>query len=93
MNTAVTVTGIEYHVYDLPIERLFRSEAFTVVRSYNALMRQGVTTIGELIRRRNDVPNMRGIGVASWNTIIGCMMDFDTAHGTNIEAQFTDSEA
>lgn len=80
--TAATIIG-------LPIERLFRGEHPSITRTYTALIRAGVSTIEELINRRGEVPNMRGIGVGSWNVIIGCMMDFDTRYGTNLEKRFT----
>lgn len=80
---------VEYHVDALPIERLMRSDHPSVKRAYTALLSAGVSTIGELIDRRGEVPNMRGIGLGSWNVIVGCMMDFDTAHGTQLQKQFT----
>lgn len=80
---------VQYHVAALPIERLFRSEETCVVRAYNALVRSHVRTIGELIHRRAEVPRMRGVGFATWNVIIGCMMDFDAKYGTNIQERFT----
>lgn len=81
---------VEYHVAALPIERLFRADHPTVTRAYGALMRAHVRTIGELIHRRREVPNMRGVGIGMWNVIIGCMMDFDAKYGTNLEERFTD---
>lgn len=82
---------VEYRVTELPIERLFRSDETCVVRAYNALVRAHVRTIGELIHRRAEVPRMRGVGFATWNVIVGCMMDFDTAHGTRLHDSFTDA--
>lgn len=83
---------VEYKVSALPIERLFRSEETCVVRAYNALVRAHVRTIGELLHRRAEVPRMRGVGFATWNVIIGCMMDFDTKYGTNLSDSFTSAE-
>lgn len=80
---------VEYHVSDLPIERLFRAEDACVTRAYSALIRAHVRTIGELIHRRNEVPRMRGVGLGTWNVIVGCMMDFDAKYGTNLQERFT----
>jgi DNA-directed RNA polymerase alpha subunit len=83
------LTKVLYNTRPLPIERLFTSEDTIVVRAYNALYRNGIETIGDLMKRRAEVPTMRGIGFATWNAIIGCMMDFDRKNGTNLEHQFT----
>jgi hypothetical protein len=82
---------VEYKVSALPIERLFRGESACITRAYGALTRNGIRTIGELIERRNEVPGMKGVGFGTWNVIIGCMMDFDTKHGTHMRDSFTDN--
>lgn len=77
-------------VRTFPIERLFRGDATPVVRAYNMLLRANFTTISHLISRGpEEVARTRGIGKDTFAAIIGCMMDFDTAHGTKLEAQFT----
>lgn len=82
------LTKVLYNPGVLPIERLFRSEEPCVTRAYSALLRNGISTIGDLMNSAAEVPSMRGVGFGTWNVIIGCMMDFDAKYGTTLEKQF-----
>lgn len=82
---------VEYHVSALPIERLFVAEDAIVTRAYGVMVRNGIRTIGDLMQRRAEVPKMKGVGLGTWNIIIGCMMDFDARHGTKLRYSFTDN--